>query len=422
LLKLRLRKKVVIVELIILIIFSPFLLNLFLTGLSNYNLNKGKYEKSEKILSKLIYIDKYIYGENSNTYLKIREKLSDIYFLYGDYNKALKILNDNYQIRKNNKKNNNLINYFNGEYFFEGFIVLYNINGDYNKALKILNNNYQTRKNNKKLINYFDGCYLLIRLAGLNGIKGDYAQAEKFLKEAINIDLKLYGINSTLTIYDKLSLIQLYLKENNIKKAKYELNKFNFNTEKYLNPNEYYFNWYIFTLGEYYLKSGQKDKAIKLYFDTLKIIDNSYPKYVRKDEILRNLGRFYYYIGDYQKAEKTFNEMIDLQIHKFGKDSYKIADSYMKLAFVNLKLNKIQEALNLVEKALIIRKKHYSPIHPKLYCGIYYKESILRLKNKDNSISLKYPANSSIIFIKSYKNKNTQNIKDICNFVEMENY
>lgn len=111
--------------------------------------------------------------------------------------------------------------------------------------------------------------------------------------------------------------------------------------------------------GDFYIKKGNLEKAIKSYESALAIDDLS-------NQIRVNLATLYYNNKQYDEAEKTYKEIIKRE-PGFG-------PSYYSLALLYAELNRVDEAINQLNKAIEIMPKNVK---------VYYNLGLLYDKKQD---------------------------------------
>ena len=91
--------------------------------------------------------------------------------------------------------------------------------------------------------------------------------------------------------------------------------------------------------------------------------DNSTGTFARKGRVLNVSGEVYYSLGEYNQAKQLHEKALIIRKKIFGEDHAAVATSYNNLALVYDKLGKYNQAKELHEKALIIYKKIFAEDH-----------------------------------------------------------
>eukprot|EP01040_Poterioochromonas_malhamensis_P001759 gene1759-1872_t len=116
----------------------------------------------------------------------------------------------------------------------------------------------------------------------------------------------------------------------------------------------------MYDLASLYSDEGKLNEAHEFHVNSLTLAekiygtDESYPDYSKVLEYKNNVGSSYYWKGDYDEAEKIFEEILPLQIKYFTENHITTLRSMNTLALINTQLLKYQLAEELSNKALTI--------------------------------------------------------------------
>ena len=105
--------------------------------------------------------------------------------------------------------------------------------------------------------------------------------------------------------------------------------------------------------------------AVNLAYDLLgNLDDTSTGALTRKGKVLNISGEVYNRLGEYNQAKELHEKALTIRKKTFGEDHPDVATSYSNLASVYNRLGEHNEAKELHEKALTIRKKTFGEDHP----------------------------------------------------------
>lgn len=129
----------------------------------------------------------------------------------------------------------------------------------------------------------------------------------------------------------------------------------------------------MYDLASLYSDEGKLNEAHEFHVNSLSLAekiygtDESYPDYSKVLEYKNNVGSSYYWKGDYDEAEKIFEEILPLQIKYFTENHITTLRSMNTLALIYTQLLKYQLAEELSNKALtisehVLGKEHYETL------------------------------------------------------------
>lgn len=291
----------------------------------------GKFEEAAEILQEIIKSDK-----SSHLY----SKLVEIYFEAGNANSAEVILKEAeklfpkdayfkftlgqvYEFHKNDKEK--AFEYYREatkltdepQYKLAAIRLAESIE-KYDEALQIVN---LLIKEEEKSLYYYERGRIYQK-------SGDKEKAIKDYEKAIKIDNNMPSM---------LRLADIYLTDNNNKKAKEILEQIVKNGETLILPE--------LTLGQLYKEDKEFDKAIELYEKVAEKIEGK-----DRATVLKHLAMAYYEVGDYEKAALNFEWVTELTPEDTLSAYY--------AGFIYEFLEKIDKAKLIYERALKIQPKY----------------------------------------------------------------
>ncbi|MBR4963697.1 MAG: tetratricopeptide repeat protein [Muribaculaceae bacterium] len=114
-------------------------------------------------------------------------------------------------------------------------------------------------------------------------------------------------------------------------------------------------------LGNIYLWNNDNAQAMELYNCALALIEDKVGKdCIAKAEALINKAKIYYSIGDYENTLKYSHSALDIAITELGKENPAVAEYYVKVGDLYLKLREDRKALDYFKKALILKEEEGS--------------------------------------------------------------
>ena len=104
--------------------------------------------------------------------------------------------------------------------------------------------------------------------------------------------------------------------------------------------------------------------VVNLAYDLLRNLDDtSTGAFARKGRVLNVTGEVYHRLGEYNQAKELHEKALIIRKKIFGEDHADVATSYNNLASVYYSLGEYNQAKELHEKALVIRKKIFGEDH-----------------------------------------------------------
>jgi tetratricopeptide (TPR) repeat protein/CHAT domain-containing protein len=196
-------------------------------------------------------------------------------------------------------------------------------------------------------------------------LKGNEALAINFAQQALNIRIRLLGLEHSKVARSLINLAQLYS----------EMGQY----EKALPLQELAVSVYKKGLGEehpevarslnnlalLYFKMGQYEKTLPLQEQALKIdkktLGEDHPDVARS---LNNLAQLYSDMGQYEKALPLQEQALSIIKKALGDDHPTVAMCLNNLAAFYSRMGQYEKALPLQEQALKVRKKALGEEHP----------------------------------------------------------
>jgi len=313
----------------------------------------GNYAKSEPLYQRALAIREKALGPD---HLATADSLANLAVLYGDmgnYAKAEPLCQRVLRIHEktlgpDHPDTANSLN---------NLAMLYQIMGDYAKAEPLYQRALAIRE--KALgLDHPDTALSLDSLAGLYWQMGNYAKAEPLYQRALAIREKALGPDHPKTASTLNNLAGLYYAMGDYVKAEPLLQRALAIQEKVLGPDHPNTALSLNNLAELYKAMGDYAKAEPLYQRSLAI----YEKVLGPDnpdtaDILNNLAELYKAMGDYAKAEPLLQRALAICEKALGPDNPKTALGLNNLSYVNIGLNRPDEALKMALQAAQAEEK-----------------------------------------------------------------
>ena len=283
------------------------------TMLGNTYQNLGIYDSAETELTRALDLNRKIYGDQSKETAMSLKNIGLIYHYKGDYEKA-----ENYY-----KKSLEMLKSIETKPTFERALVLdaygtlMTDQGEYEKAEKITEEALRIAEAVKGSEDP-DVAQIKNNLATSYNYLGKLDQADSLYKESLRVFRKHYGnfhirVSSSL---NNLAFINIFKKEHK--------------------------------LALPLLEEALNIKIVVLGKDHPDLI-NAYS----------NVGSTYFNIDDYKNAEKFMSASIDVGLKNYDKYNINLSRPYMWYGRVLIANKKINEGLNYLKEAFVIRKKEF---------------------------------------------------------------
>jgi tetratricopeptide (TPR) repeat protein len=100
--------------------------------------------------------------------------------------------------------------------------------------------------------------------------------------------------------------------------------------------------------------------SISMWRDTPTLYTRTLEKSPNALPIANDLGRYYFYKGELEKAEEQYSKVLDLWGHMFVQREKVLADAYSGMGGIRYQSNRLDEAKDYFEKALHLRPRDHS--------------------------------------------------------------
>jgi serine/threonine-protein kinase len=380
---------------------QPHIKSRMLQTVATVYTNLGNYKEAEQLFKEALDLKSELYGGKSLeaadvhnqlgvlyhkkhetqkakphyiTALDIREKelpendlkLAQIYSDYGAllrftgnldsaevlYNKALSIRDD--------KLDSNSVDIATS---LNNIAVLYKEQGNLKQAEKFYLRALEIRISNHgelhpRVANTFNNLAVLYR------DMGNFEQSSDYFEKTIDVRTKLYGINHAKTAQafnnyagllsdnDKLGRAEEYYRQAlAIRKEVFG--------EQHVNTGTSHNN-----LANVLQNKGKLDSALVGYMNALDIYKNYFgERHQYVGIVLSNLGRTHTLSGNYLKAEEAFNNAESIISEKYDEKNTRLASVYYDKAKLEIERGNPEQASELLEESLSIRKKFLGSDH-----------------------------------------------------------
>jgi len=350
-----------IIGTIILLILLPFLINQYSRIIAHHYAYKGHFLKAIEIIKYTVKFDKKLFGNKSKAAVEAQEELANYYFYWGDVRTALDYYLDAYNSREE-----------------KGYI------NDYL---------YSNAASNIAI------CYVDLHA---------FKKAEFYNKEAIMISKKQNDRDEMIA--EMINLANLYIKTNQIDKAKEQISQLDFILkEKNIQKNSLYPS-IIYAKAKYYEKVNNLEMAKKLIEEVLSDMKSLSKE--NRTRFLSELAKIYQLQGDYDESEKILPELIILGNNGLDCEKAKVL---REIAALNIWIKHNKQAKEYLTKSLDLLSKPAYNYSYNVVCDYNY----LLMLEPQNQEYLKYFKNytyyiNGITYI-SIKDIKTQ-LNSVCNY------
>ena len=296
------------------LIYLPFALDIWLTGLSNLFIDNGSYKKALVIDNVMYKAKLFLLTEKNEFTIESLEKMARTNMYYGDLNKTISL---------------------------------------YKKAY-VLRNKYN--KINSK--SYFR---TLVDLAYLNVLVNQNDNALQYLNEAAKLNQKLFS---------NINYLYFYIHANNETKAKEYYEKIIM--YKDIEDSNYY--RIIAAALKYFVFINDFDNSELMAIELHKLLphkNNKIDDYTKND-IYISLAQYYAKTNQHSKSDEYIQKSLILVEQRIKPTSHIAADFYFTLGYLSNLNKNTKIANNIYRKNLIVQKNLLSQSSPIVVCSNYY--------------------------------------------------
>lgn len=321
----------------------------------------------------------------------VQSELGEIYFYLGDYEKSVKLLEENRELLKNSRDKNHTVIARTFEYLGNAYRVL----GDYEKAKMFLEQGLTTYQK------YFPENHIRIAWAlGHLGIvyreMGNYEKAKNLISKSFTTYVRSLSENHIRSCWALATLGTVDIELGNYNEAKDTLNKSLILYQKYYPQNHIRIAWILAHLGIAYRELGDYERAKTLLEESLSVYKTYFfGNHIEVVRALRGAGKVYLNLGDYKKAKTFFEESLAICEKTYGKNHIDFSLGLVNLGEFHLLEGNIIEAEKSFKKAAeLLRQKN----HPTYYipleqlAELYIKKSGDVIKNGSKRDSQSFTA------------------------------
>ena len=210
---------------------------------------------------------------------------------------------------------------------------------------------------------------------------GNYEESSKLARQSLIISLKS---NDSLNIADSYNTIGI----NHYFEADYDSTTYyyekSFEIKKRIKTDPYALAVSAYNIALVYDDLGQSEKAMELYQQAESHLLNSERKKTFLSDVYVGMALIYFYSGEVAKSEVYAERALEEGLKSYGEFNPNMTFVYTTYANILEAEGKYQEAVNLLEKNLKIRKSTYGEYH-RWTCETYYDlaNSYLVIKKYD---------------------------------------
>jgi len=195
---------------------------------------------------------------------------------------------------------------------------------------------------------------LLDNIGALYVRTGDYSKAELFLSQGLSIREKM--ADEVAISYSLNNIAVLYLKQKNYERAEPYLVRALAILERAFGSDNPNVSYLLGNLGDLYSIKGDYSRAEPLYLRALEIVRRTLGP-AASVAVMKRLAKLYKNKGDYVKAEPLYGEILKTEEGFLGNSNPVLASTLDDYAELLSKMNRLDEASRLTNRANRIRIK-----------------------------------------------------------------
>lgn len=352
-------------------------------------MDRGQFDNAIRLLNESIKIRSANSGNNDTLLAMTYNGLGNVFFYSGDYDRALQSYTRAYELALQRKKpeDEDL------SMFVQNIGIIYAQKGDYEKARDFFSN---ALKINEEIIKPDDPelAMLYLNIGRLLILLNNDAEAIENYNKAEEILLEKAGPDHPDLASLYLNKGQIYVHMADYEKALIFFNKVLAIASEAYEPGHPMILSANMNLGYVYEKKADYNNALKYYQASIPEGENN-PSVIKT---YSNLASLYNMLGDNEKAMNYYNMTIDRAVKLLGDGHPETGLLYTRYGYFLLNESKGDLGLSMFKKALAISETHYGPVSRETsnnltHIGNYY----LRFNNYKNALRYYQQALNAII-------------------------
>ena len=321
---------------------------------------QGDYNKAQPLYARALAIREKAFGPDHPDVALSLGNLAGIYQDKGRYSEAEPLYNRSLAIREKVFGLDHPV----VALILNNLATLYRDQGRYSKAEPLYNRSLDIREKVFGL-DHPDVAATLDNLASLYNIQGKYSKAEFLFNRSLAIREKSLGYDHRGAAISMNNFAILYLNQAKYNKAETLLIRSLDIIEKKLGPDHPDVSTSLNNLAELYQNQGKYSKAEPLYIRSLAIKEKALgPNHPEVALILNNLATLYLNQGRYSEAEPLYIRSLAIKEKALGPNHPDVALSLNNLAALYKDKGRYSKAEPLHIRSLAIREKTLGSTHP----------------------------------------------------------
>lgn len=322
---------------------------------------QGAYEQNVKGLEKALALYLENEFEDLGVYSSIVNNLAVAYYGINDLKKAEQFGLESVEVMKQQYGKDHL----RYSISLNNLGVFYNSQKRSQEAYRIYQKVYQIRKSQDS-----PNLSTLATVTGNLGVLhqgwGDYDSAEYYMKQSLQYNQVVYGLDHLNTIRQKIELADLYANSANFKTADSLYTDIFQYFDQVGVKNHQQHAYFLDNYASFVKDKGKYREALDWYQKAGEIAET----YLSAQNSIRlkirgNTGLMYKQLGFYQKADAIYSELLEESRGVYGEES-SYADLLVKKAILAMDFKEYEKAYLWLVEADSIGRLIYTPNHPKI--------------------------------------------------------
>ena len=212
---------------------------------------------------------------------------------------------------------------------------------------------------------------------------GNYEESSKLARQSLMISLKSKDSFNIADSYNTIGINHYFEADYDSTTYYYEKS---FEIKKRIKTDSYALAVSAYNIALVYDDLGQLDKAMELYLQAESHLLHSEKKETFLSDVYVGMALIYFYSGEHTKSEVYAEKALEEGLKSYGEFNPNMTFVYTTYANILEEKGKYQEAIDLLEKNLKIRKSTYGEYH-RWTCETYYDlaNSYLLIKKYDQA-------------------------------------
>ena len=188
--------------------------------------------------------------------------------------------------------------------------------------------------------------------------KGEYDKSLEYYFKSLNIQDKIFGINSHQSSQTLNNIGNVYHSKGEYDKSlEYYFKSLNIR-DKIFGSDSHQSSETLNNIGRVYHSKGEYDKSLEYYFKSLNITDKIFGSDSHQSsQTLNNIGDVYHSKGEYDKSLEYLFKSLNIKDKIFGSDSHQSSETLHNIGRVYFSKGELDKSLEYFFKSLNIKDK-----------------------------------------------------------------